>query len=415
MGTPRRATSMVGDIVRRLSRALNGVHAVLHDVDPETVYINGWRDCKSWPSRAPSGAHASELSPSVHSSPPRRALDSSLTVQDLCTNLSAPACNAQLPTPYPQIIGERNCGSYKHCTATTRSYIITGRRGGIHPLYPAPTMSPRLVMKRLQSNCQARRTDQQPDGNFARCNIRETGTTKLEETRPFASVKIKKHSAVAPFRSLPAMPTDVCTRAGILSGCLSPDRESREAEAGFEPRTFRHGARWTKWLEREFTDRKIRGSNPTSATRLLLSRLGRPGSIPDVVTPCGMAARHRKAVTPFRCLAVMPHEESVRTKRVPGCPNRDGSQQAEVGFEPRTLQSEGNSLYILRQFANAPGSISIPEVAKIDRRASGRASIEKLNRNSERGQSYFPLLKNSFTHPDLEEPLSHFVDWFYSY
>ncbi|KER31142.1 hypothetical protein T265_02587 [Opisthorchis viverrini] len=26
------------------------------------------------------------------------------------------------------------------------------------------TMSPRLVMKRLQSNCQARRTDQQPNG-----------------------------------------------------------------------------------------------------------------------------------------------------------------------------------------------------------------------------------------------------------
>ncbi|KER24075.1 hypothetical protein T265_14494, partial [Opisthorchis viverrini] len=36
------------------------------------------------------------------------------------------------------------------------------RRGGIHPLNPALTMPPRLVMKRLQSNCQARRTDQQP-------------------------------------------------------------------------------------------------------------------------------------------------------------------------------------------------------------------------------------------------------------
>ncbi|KER27022.1 hypothetical protein T265_05853 [Opisthorchis viverrini] len=44
-----------------------------------------------------------------------------------------------------------------------RSYIITGRRGGIHPLNPELTMSPRLVMKRLQSNCQARRTDQQPN------------------------------------------------------------------------------------------------------------------------------------------------------------------------------------------------------------------------------------------------------------
>ncbi|GAA49681.1 hypothetical protein CLF_103421 [Clonorchis sinensis] len=42
-----------------------------------------------------------------------------------------------------------------------RSHISTGRRGGIHPLNPALMMSPRLVMKRLQSNCQARRTDQQ--------------------------------------------------------------------------------------------------------------------------------------------------------------------------------------------------------------------------------------------------------------
>ncbi|KER27333.1 hypothetical protein T265_13818, partial [Opisthorchis viverrini] len=39
------------------------------------------------------------------------------------------------------------------------------------------------------------------------------------------------------------------------------------------------GARWPKWLEREFTDRKVRGSNPTSTTRLPLSRLGQPGSI----------------------------------------------------------------------------------------------------------------------------------------
>ncbi|KAG5443057.1 hypothetical protein CSKR_112154 [Clonorchis sinensis] len=37
------------------------------------------------------------------------------------------------------------------------------------------------------------------------------------------------------------------------------------------------GARWPKWLGREFTDRKVRGSNPTSASRIPLSRLGQPG------------------------------------------------------------------------------------------------------------------------------------------
>ncbi|KAG5446787.1 hypothetical protein CSKR_105542 [Clonorchis sinensis] len=58
------------------------------------------------------------------------------------------------------------------------------------------------------------------------------------------------------------------------------------------------GARWLKWLEREFTDRKVRGSNPTPETRLPLTRLGHPGSIPALLLPPGsMAARHRKGVT----------------------------------------------------------------------------------------------------------------------
>ncbi|KAG5443088.1 hypothetical protein CSKR_113848 [Clonorchis sinensis] len=52
-------------------------------------------------------------------------------------------------------------------------------------------------------------------------------------------------------------------------------------------------------LERECTDRKVRGSNP--ASRLPLSRLGQPGSIPALVLPSGgMAARHRKGATAER-------------------------------------------------------------------------------------------------------------------
>ncbi|KER22039.1 hypothetical protein T265_09791 [Opisthorchis viverrini] len=44
---------------------------------------------------------------------------------------------------------------------------------------------------------------------------------------------------------------------------------------------------WTKWS----VNRKVRGSNPTS-----LSRLGQPGNIPALVPPsCGMAATHRKS------------------------------------------------------------------------------------------------------------------------
>ncbi|KER23674.1 LOW QUALITY PROTEIN: hypothetical protein T265_14584 [Opisthorchis viverrini] len=43
-------------------------------------------------------------------------------------------------------------------------------------------------------------------------------------------------------------------------------------------------ARWPKWLQRELTNRKVRGSNPPAASRLPLSRLGQPGSIPALYT-----------------------------------------------------------------------------------------------------------------------------------
>ncbi|KAG5452742.1 hypothetical protein CSKR_102171 [Clonorchis sinensis] len=46
-------------------------------------------------------------------------------------------------------------------------------------------------------------------------------------------------SAVTPFRCLTAMPPKESTRAGVLPGCPSLDRRSREAEVGFELRTFR--------------------------------------------------------------------------------------------------------------------------------------------------------------------------------
>ncbi|KER27589.1 hypothetical protein T265_05405 [Opisthorchis viverrini] len=82
----------------------------------------------------------------------------------------------------------------------------------------------------------------------------------------------------------------------------SPDdpQEGRNIWAKHIPNT-NLGARWPKWLEREFTDRKVRGSNPTSASRLSLSRLGQPGSIPALVQPSGgMAVRLRKDATTNR-------------------------------------------------------------------------------------------------------------------
>ncbi|KER29088.1 hypothetical protein T265_04182 [Opisthorchis viverrini] len=56
-----------------------------------------------------------------------------------------------------------------------------------------------------------------------------------------------------------------------------------------------------QWLGREFTNQYVRGSNPNSASRLLLPRLGQPGSIAALVLPSGgTAARKRNGVTAER-------------------------------------------------------------------------------------------------------------------
>ncbi|GAA54736.1 wiskott-Aldrich syndrome protein family member 1 [Clonorchis sinensis] len=62
------------------------------------------------------------------------------------------------------------------------------------------------------------------------------------------------------------------------------------------------GGEMAQVVEREFSDREVRSSNPTSASRLPLSGLGQPGSIPALVLPSGgMAVRHRKNATDERC------------------------------------------------------------------------------------------------------------------
>ncbi|KAG5440965.1 hypothetical protein CSKR_109720, partial [Clonorchis sinensis] len=94
MGTPRRVTSTVRDIVRHgpvaPSMALMHPSYCLQCIAPFPI--------------------------------PRR--NSPLTVVHLRTNLSAPASNAQLPTSPPQIIGGRNCGSYNHCRTSTRGIHV---------------------------------------------------------------------------------------------------------------------------------------------------------------------------------------------------------------------------------------------------------------------------------------------------
>ncbi|KAG5444463.1 hypothetical protein CSKR_101861 [Clonorchis sinensis] len=57
----------------------------------------------------------------------------------------------------------------------------------------------------------------------------------------------------------------------------TPNLEDRE--------TILSGGEMAQWLEREFTDWKVHGSKPISASRLPLSRLGKSGSIPSLVLP----------------------------------------------------------------------------------------------------------------------------------
>ncbi|KAG5442216.1 hypothetical protein CSKR_100197, partial [Clonorchis sinensis] len=82
---------------------------------------------------------------------------------------------------------------------------------------------------------------------------------------------------------------------------------SRRASFGwhgsYEPKRCysQTGGEMAQRSERERTDWKVRGSNPASASRLPLSRLGQPGSILALVLPSGgVAARHRKGATAER-------------------------------------------------------------------------------------------------------------------
>ncbi|KER30752.1 hypothetical protein T265_02898 [Opisthorchis viverrini] len=86
------------------------------------------------------------------------------------------------------------------------------------------------------------------------------------------------------------MPPEGSFRAGILADFRSLDNSSRDVGIGFEAWTFR----------------SVRGSNPTSSSRLPLSGLGQPGSTPALVQPSGgMAVRHRKDAIAERFLPTL--------------------------------------------------------------------------------------------------------------
>ncbi|KAG5442659.1 Phospholipase A-2-activating protein, partial [Clonorchis sinensis] len=104
---------------------------------------------------------------------------------------------------------------------------------------------------------------------------------------------------------------------------------------------------------------KVRGSNPTSASRLPLSRLGQPGSNAALVLPSGgMAARHRKGVTAGRiiviiirwCLA-MDFGEIISHLQLTGCARSPLLEQP--GSIPALVQPSGGMSVRHRKGATA--------------------------------------------------------------
>ncbi|KAG5452452.1 hypothetical protein CSKR_201682, partial [Clonorchis sinensis] len=148
------------------------------------------------------------------------------------------------------------------------------------------------------------------DGEDLRCKQRPCEMAQWLE-REFSDWNVRGSNPTSAFRLLSRL-----RHPGSISTLVLPsgDMAARHRKGFTADRLFaiysltaapcfgrRVPRRWRKWLERIFTDRKVRGSNPTSASRLPLSRLGQPGSIPALVLPSGgMAARHRKVATAER-------------------------------------------------------------------------------------------------------------------
>ncbi|KAG5441813.1 RILP-like protein [Clonorchis sinensis] len=103
-----------------------------------------------------------------------------------------------------------------------------------------------LVLKAAAAGRPYRTADLQLIGRLKECvatnyrAIRSLNKELLQTNAALDAARLKKNSlAVISFRCLAATPSKRSTRAGILPGCPNLGRGIREAEVGFEPRTFR--------------------------------------------------------------------------------------------------------------------------------------------------------------------------------
>ncbi|KAG5454637.1 hypothetical protein CSKR_106028 [Clonorchis sinensis] len=82
---------------------------------------------------------------------------------------------------------------------------------------------------------------------------------------------------------------------------------------GTETTVYRKRGDMAQWSERKSTEQKIRVSNPTPTSRLLLSRIGYPGSIPALVLPSDdVVNEHRRGIKAQRLLLYAPNNMDLR-------------------------------------------------------------------------------------------------------
>ncbi|KER32121.1 hypothetical protein T265_01743 [Opisthorchis viverrini] len=312
------------------------------------------RTFRTWSSRALNGACAFNLLPAMHISFSNPSFDSPLTVLDLCTNLSAPACNAQLPTHPPP----------KSSVNETAAATTTVRRAWAALILPSGGMAARhrksvtaeqfdfLLKHSVHSRsvlvlCSKFHKEYPSDRcllHFPRnpvCHslISPLFAADVDEfqltldpqsydymipNQGFVGFRILLHGRGDPLWG--TMPGAVYAgptfhtmlrvvglkKANVDEFQLTLDPQSydymipNQGFVGF--RILLHGRGDPLWGTMPGAVyagptfhtmlRVVRGSNPTSAPRLPLSRLGQPGSIPALVLPSGsMTARHRKGVT----------------------------------------------------------------------------------------------------------------------
>ncbi|KAG5443163.1 hypothetical protein CSKR_108505 [Clonorchis sinensis] len=123
--------------------------------------------------------------------------------------------------------------------------------------------------------------------------------------------------------------------------------------------SIRREAKMAQWLERKFTDQKVRGSKPISASRPSLSRLGQHGSIPALGRGCQTYTY------------IFVHSAHLSTDLIPSCLHR--RQKPEYNTICRSAQI----IYDYRTVRSCPAFGTLP-TDKSDSDASYSAAISSV-------------------------------------